>query len=108
MYSFELGDFKRSLFRRAPQLATREAASGSQTTPILLWPHVAVHGIRRDWALIASFPQNGLFELAVVAHVFNPTIWEAEAGQSLEFEASVVYRVSSRTDSSPEKPCFQN
>jgi hypothetical protein len=33
----------------------------------------------------------------VVAHAFNPSTQEAEAGRSLEFEASLVYRVSSRT-----------
>jgi hypothetical protein len=33
----------------------------------------------------------------VVAHAFNPSTREAEAGGSLEFEASLVYRVSSRT-----------
>jgi hypothetical protein len=36
----------------------------------------------------------------VVAHAFNPSTWEAEAILSLrisEFEASLVYRVSSRT-----------
>jgi hypothetical protein len=32
----------------------------------------------------------------VVAHAFNPSTWEAEAGSS-EFEASLVYRVSART-----------
>jgi hypothetical protein len=32
----------------------------------------------------------------VVAHIFNPSTWEAEAGNS-EFETSLVYRVSSRT-----------
>jgi hypothetical protein len=32
----------------------------------------------------------------VVAHAFNPSTWEAEAGRFL-FEASLVYRVSSRT-----------
>jgi hypothetical protein len=32
-----------------------------------------------------------------VAHAFNPSTWEAEAGGSYEFEASLVYRVSSRT-----------
>jgi hypothetical protein len=34
---------------------------------------------------------------AVVAHAFNPSTWEAEAGGFLEFEASLVYKVSSRT-----------
>jgi hypothetical protein len=33
----------------------------------------------------------------VVAHAFNPSTREAEAGESLEFEASLVYKVSSRT-----------
>ena len=32
-----------------------------------------------------------------MAHAFNPSSWEAEADKSLEFEASLVYRVSSRT-----------
>jgi hypothetical protein len=32
----------------------------------------------------------------VVAHAFNLSTWEAEAGE-IEFEASLVYRVSSRT-----------
>ena len=33
----------------------------------------------------------------VVAHAFNSSTWEAEAGGSLELEASLVYRVSFRT-----------
>jgi hypothetical protein len=33
----------------------------------------------------------------MVAHVFNPSIQEAEAGKISEFEASLVYKVSSRT-----------
>jgi hypothetical protein len=32
-----------------------------------------------------------------VAHTFSPHTWEAEAGGFLEFQASLVYRVSSRT-----------
>jgi hypothetical protein len=32
----------------------------------------------------------------VVAHALNPSTWEAEAGEISEFEASLVYRVSSR------------
>jgi hypothetical protein len=32
----------------------------------------------------------------MVAHAFNPSTQEAEAGES-EFEASLVYKVSSRT-----------
>ena len=42
---------------------------------------------------------------AVVAQAFNPSILEAEAGGSHEFEASLVYKVSSRTGSKvTEKP----
>ena len=33
----------------------------------------------------------------MVVHVFNPSTREAEAGRFSEFEASLVYRVSSRT-----------
>jgi len=33
----------------------------------------------------------------VVAHAFKPSTREAEAGRSLELEASLVYRVSFRT-----------
>jgi hypothetical protein len=33
----------------------------------------------------------------VVAHAFNPSTWEAETGGFLSSEASLVYRVSSRT-----------
>jgi hypothetical protein len=32
-----------------------------------------------------------------MAHAFNPSTWEAEAGGFLSSEASLVYRVSSRT-----------
>jgi hypothetical protein len=35
----------------------------------------------------------------LVVHTFNPRTWEAEAGGWIsDFEASLVYRVSSRTD----------
>jgi hypothetical protein len=37
-------------------------------------------------------------KLGMVAHTFNASSWEAEAGRTLcEFEASLVYTVSSRT-----------
>jgi hypothetical protein len=42
-------------------------------------------------------PISYLFKNKVVAHTFCPSTWEAEAGESLEFEASLVYKVSSRT-----------
>jgi hypothetical protein len=34
---------------------------------------------------------------AVVMPAFNPSTWEAETSGSLKFEASLVYRVNSRT-----------
>jgi hypothetical protein len=39
----------------------------------------------------------------VVAHVFNPSTREAEAGRFLEFEASLVYKVSSRADRATQR-----
>jgi hypothetical protein len=33
----------------------------------------------------------------MVAHAFNPSTWEVEEDRSLEFEASLVYKVNSRT-----------
>jgi hypothetical protein len=44
--------------------------------------------------------------LWVEVHTFNPSTWEAEAGRS-EFEASLVYRASSRTARATEKPCLE-
>ena len=35
----------------------------------------------------------------VVVLAFNPSTWEAEAGRTLEFKASLVYRVSFKTAS---------
>jgi hypothetical protein len=34
---------------------------------------------------------------AVVAHAFNPSTWEAEAGGFLSLRPALVYKVSSRT-----------
>jgi hypothetical protein len=39
----------------------------------------------------------------VVAHAFNPSTWEAEAGGFLEFGASLIYRVSSRAARATER-----
>jgi len=45
----------------------------------------------------------------VVAHAFNPSTQEAEAGGSLEFEASLVYRVSFRAARTTQrKPVSKN
>jgi hypothetical protein len=43
--------------------------------------------------------QDNRVSWAVVAHAFNPSTWEAEAGGFLSSrpEASLVYKVSSRT-----------
>ena len=39
----------------------------------------------------------------IVAHPFNPNTWEAEAGDPCEFNASLIYRVSSRTAKATQK-----
>jgi hypothetical protein len=45
----------------------------------------------------------------VVAHTFNPSTQEAEEGATLfEFEASLVYRVSSRTTKATQKNPVSN
>jgi hypothetical protein len=38
-----------------------------------------------------------------MAHAFNPSTWEAEAGRISEFEASLVYKVNSRTASATQR-----
>jgi hypothetical protein len=49
-----------------------------------------------------------LLSWAVVAHAFYPSTWEAEAGE-FEFEASLVYRVSSRTARATQRnPVLKN
>jgi Tat protein secretion system quality control protein TatD with DNase activity len=45
---------------------------------------------------------------AVVVHAFNSSMQEAEAGVSLEFEASLVYRVSSRTARATQRNAVSN
>ena len=43
-----------------------------------------------------------------VAHTFNSSTWEAEAGRS-EFEASLVYSISSRTARATQRnPVWKN
>jgi hypothetical protein len=44
--------------------------------------------------------------LGVVAQAFDPSTREAEAG-GFEFEASLVYKVSSRTAWATQKPCLK-
>jgi hypothetical protein len=46
------------------------------------------------------------FQLGVVAHTFNPSTLDAEKVDACEFEASLVYKASSRTVKScyTEKP----
>jgi shikimate kinase len=44
----------------------------------------------------------------LVAHAFNPSTWEGGRGRQIsEFEASLVYKVSSRTARTSEKPCLE-
>jgi hypothetical protein len=40
-----------------------------------------------------------MIKLDVVGDLFNPSTWEAEAGEFSDFEASLVYIASSRPDS---------
>jgi hypothetical protein len=46
------------------------------------------------------------------AHTFNPSTWETDVGGSLEFQASLVYRASSRpawsTEQVPGQPGLQS
>jgi hypothetical protein len=52
-----------------------------------------------EQSLFTGFVHKDSMSRAVVAHAFNPSTWEAEAGRFLisEFKASLVFRVSSRT-----------
>jgi hypothetical protein len=38
----------------------------------------------------------------MVVHTFSPSTWEAEAGESLTFKVSLVYKASSRTGMATE------
>ena len=42
----------------------------------------------------------------LVTNTFNPSAEEAEEGRSLEFKASLVYRVSSRTARDAQKETY--
>ena len=42
--------------------------------------------------------------LKVGVHTFSASTGEAEAGETLEFKASLVYKVSSRTTRATQKP----
>jgi hypothetical protein len=44
---------------------------------------------------------------AVVAHAFNPSTWEAEAGGISEFKTSLIYRVNSRTARAILRNCLE-
>jgi hypothetical protein len=43
----------------------------------------------------------------VVAHTFNPSTREEEAGRFLKFEASLVYREFQDSQGYTEKPCLE-
>ena len=47
-----------------------------------------------QWKTSIAFEDSGKsnsFQLGMVAHTLNPSIWEAETGDSLEFKASLAY-----------------
>ena len=52
---------------------------------------------------IISSAENAVLWHALVVHTFMPSTREAEAGGSLEFQASPVYRVSARTARAPQR-----
>jgi hypothetical protein len=55
-------------------------------------------GSEGDIKSFINFFLKDFIKPGVVAHTFNPSTWEAEAGGRIsEFEASLVYKVSSRT-----------
>jgi hypothetical protein len=74
-------------------------------------PELREQSSRSSSALEQVWSQQGLQEIllkpkkgpAVVAHAFDPSTREAEASGSLESEASLVYRVSSRTARAMQK-----
>jgi hypothetical protein len=53
--------------------------------------------IYHDRAIFFLTFKNSIFELGVVAHIFNPSTHESDQENRCEFEASLVYSVSSRT-----------
>jgi hypothetical protein len=61
---------------------------------------------------VSPRPTSGFFlfkncvKPGVVAHAFNPSTWEAETRWISEFEASLVYRVSSRIARATQ-PCLK-
>ena len=51
----------------------------------------------RSILLAVTFFKKFSFSREVMAHALNPSTLEAEAGDLCEFEASLVYKASSRT-----------
>lgn len=45
-------------------------------------------------------------KLVIVLDAFNISIWEAEAGES-EFEASLIYKTSTRAARATQRPCIK-
>jgi hypothetical protein len=74
-----------------------------QTHRCLAWPFLASRSLRSSLLCWLQFLRHQSRKVAsccraVVAHTFNPSTWEAEAGGFLSsIESSLVYRVSSRT-----------
>ena len=60
---------------------------------IAKWLFPGLKNIRLD----SSLTIKGLYSQAMVAYVFNPSIWESEAGRSLSSRPAWSRRASSRT-----------
>jgi hypothetical protein len=59
------------------------------------------------FVFIGFLKRKKRFSQVVVVHTFNPSSQEAEESRSLEFEASLVYRGSSRTAKATERNCLK-
>jgi hypothetical protein len=59
--------------------------------------HVMVHERGCAHTQIRGIKKKKKKSKVVVSQAFNPSAWEAKSGRFLEFEASLVYRVSSST-----------
>lgn len=67
----------------------------------LLWPPYMLGCMHRQAHTNKLFLKKSHLSGAVVAHTFNRSTWEAEAGEDLwvsEFKANLVYRVPGQAD----------
>jgi len=80
---------------------TKKKEKGHLSKTLIRLPNMLLVGKSSLQTWAALFPSKALFKrqplsLSVVLHAFTP-VQETEAGQPHEFEASLVYRMSTRT-----------